>query len=166
MRKSIIKETLRLDQCEPGDAIRVPYSPNASWKSIGCVTLVKIKPLAKAGMVQVKFTPRFTRKPTVQKADIPSSIMVERERVTVDADGSGAGQPAPQVIEHDGIRYQILDPKGIDTINEVQAIRDSLPLQTSGTGPGGYLDVMADVPGFDHAIVHALYLSGARLERR
>lgn len=104
-RPNVITETLRLDQCRPGDSIRVPHSPNRSWKDIGAVRLKRIKPLAKAGLVQIKYQSQWGRDPKVQKADVDGSIMVTRERLATTADGPDAGTPVPSTAEHDGVTY-------------------------------------------------------------
>lgn len=82
----IIREKVRLDACAKDDRIHVPYSPGASWATIGAVTLVKIKPLAKEGMAQIKYKSRYGKEPKVHKVNLPMGTMVEREREATAAD--------------------------------------------------------------------------------
>lgn len=107
----IIKEKVRLDACVKDDRIRVSYSPNSSWASIGAVTLLKIKPLAKEGMAQIKFKSRYGKNAKVHKADLPMDTMVEREREATDADSPDAGTPIRETLIHNGVVYEKIRPE-------------------------------------------------------
>ena len=81
-----IVEKVKLLACSPGDHISIPYSACGSWKSIGSIILVKIKPLP-SGKIQIKYRNRYQRNATVQKIDIPYDILVERKRSATAGDG-------------------------------------------------------------------------------
>ena len=101
-----IKETIRLDACQPEDNIQIGYSVNSSWKKIGGIILVKIKPLAN-GKVQIKYKDRYIRNAKVQKADLDGSIMVERQRDATRTDVLNKGGDVT-VVTQDAI--EILPP--------------------------------------------------------
>lgn len=157
----IIKERLRLDACTAEMDIDVPYSANTSWKSVGSVRLLKIKPLAKAAMVQVKVRSRYGKDARVQKFDIPGATMVEHEREATEADGPDAGTPMRAIAHHDGIRYQVVRPgddaeKLVAAAAERQRPRRMEPTieDMLGGGPGGammaqVLASAATMAGFD-----------------
>lgn len=72
------KQQLMIRDAVKGNTVRIPYSSNTSWKSVGAVEIVKIKPIAK-GMVQIKYLPMYTRNATIQKVDMPGDVKVTRE---------------------------------------------------------------------------------------
>lgn len=110
-RANIITEKLRLDECGKGDSIRIPYQggKGASWRSGICIKIVLIKATPKAGMMQVKYMPSFTRKPVIQKMDIPGDVIVERTREVAPADGEGAGKPVRETVVVDDVKYVSTD---------------------------------------------------------
>lgn len=71
-------ERVRIDECFQGDNVRIPHSGNKSWKDIGHIVLVSIKPIPK-GKVQLKYRSKFFSN-KVQKVDLDCSFMVERSR--------------------------------------------------------------------------------------
>jgi hypothetical protein len=99
---------MRLDACRKGDDVRIPHSPNGSWKAVGRVLLEKIKPLPK-GLVQIKFRDTSPGS-TVRKMDIPAGVIVERRRLATEADGPDAGVVEPVTAVHEGVLYQSTDP--------------------------------------------------------
>ena len=106
-RPNIITERLTLASCAKNETVRIPHSETATRKSIGTVVLAGIKPLAK-DRVQIKY--RSVHGGTVQKADVDGSLIVERIRDAVEADGPGAGKPVVDTAEHEGVVYAAVDP--------------------------------------------------------
>lgn len=108
VRDRIVTESMRLDACGKGDDVRIPYSPNGSWKSVGRVLIEKIKPLPK-GLVQIKFRDTSPGS-TIRKMDLPADVVVERRRLATEADGPDAGDVEPATAVHEGVLYQSTDP--------------------------------------------------------
>jgi hypothetical protein len=90
IRDKMIKEQIRLDQCQKGDHIQGSISSLYGQSS---VVIEKIKPIGK-GKVQIKFKSQWCyATATIQKVDVSGALMVERTRKATKADGDAGFYP-------------------------------------------------------------------------
>jgi uncharacterized protein YfcZ (UPF0381/DUF406 family) len=81
VRDKMVKETIRLDQCQERDRIRISHGMRGATEWFGGnFVLVKIKPMPN-GLVQIKYRSQFGKNPTVQKMNLGGESIVERTRL-------------------------------------------------------------------------------------
>lgn len=123
------RESLRLDACAEGDIVHIAHSPNGSWKTLGRVRILKIKPLAKHGRVQIKFR-TDNDAATVRKIELDGGLQVQRIDLAKEVARA----------KHAGVTY--VAPQGGDPKEILAEALDAEVLLLPGNGSAGLVALL------------------------